>query len=332
MIKLHLVFFILVLSILNNNKICAQAEELGKVKWGRNLEQAQLESKTTGKPILILFQEIPGCSTCKGYGNGSLSQPLIVEAIETYFIPLAIHNNKTGKDKEVLDFFKEPAWNNPVVRIVDNTLKDICDRLSENYTSFGLVSKINATLIKKNIVIPHYLKIIEEEFLAQASGMEKAYVGMYCFWSGEKCYAQAPGVVATKAGFMGGSEVVEIIYNPKATNLDAILNHGQKMNCADKVFQDVEFVKSKTKIQQVHKSVFKADKESKYYIYNSNYKYLPMTELQANKVNLAISELKSPSEYLSPRQITLYEKINKNGSKKFSNQIGRPMEKGWYEM
>ncbi|MEO6190690.1 MAG: thioredoxin family protein, partial [Saprospiraceae bacterium] len=153
MIKLPLVFLISVLSILNYDKIFAQVEELGKVKWGRNLEQAQLESKISGKPILIIFQEIPGCSTCKGYGNGALSHPLIVEAIETYFIPLAIHNNKTGKDKEVLDFFKEPSWNNPVVRIVDNTLKDICDRLSDNYTSFGLVSKINSALIKKNIVI-----------------------------------------------------------------------------------------------------------------------------------------------------------------------------------
>ena len=93
--------------------------ELGKVHWIRNLDEAKLKSQRECKPILILFQEVPGCATCRNYGSDVLSQPLIVEAIETYFIPLAIYNNKGGHDGEVLLMYNEPAWNNPVVRIVD---------------------------------------------------------------------------------------------------------------------------------------------------------------------------------------------------------------------
>ncbi|MFK7820038.1 MAG: hypothetical protein AB8G99_15045 [Planctomycetaceae bacterium] len=34
--------------------------EAGRVSWLRNLEEAKQQSTRTGKPILILFQEIPG--------------------------------------------------------------------------------------------------------------------------------------------------------------------------------------------------------------------------------------------------------------------------------
>ena len=37
-----------------------QAEELGQVAWGRDIDAAKAKSAETGKPILLLFQEVPG--------------------------------------------------------------------------------------------------------------------------------------------------------------------------------------------------------------------------------------------------------------------------------
>jgi hypothetical protein len=34
--------------------------ELGQVDWGRDLEAAKRQSAETGKPVLVLFQEVPG--------------------------------------------------------------------------------------------------------------------------------------------------------------------------------------------------------------------------------------------------------------------------------
>ena len=34
--------------------------EAGHVKWGRNLETSKKEMAKNGKPILLLFQEVPG--------------------------------------------------------------------------------------------------------------------------------------------------------------------------------------------------------------------------------------------------------------------------------
>ena len=37
-----------------------QAVEVGDVGWGRDLEAALVETAESGKPILVLFQEVPG--------------------------------------------------------------------------------------------------------------------------------------------------------------------------------------------------------------------------------------------------------------------------------
>ena len=37
-----------------------QPEELGKVKWLRNYDIALKQAKAVGKPIMLVFQEVPG--------------------------------------------------------------------------------------------------------------------------------------------------------------------------------------------------------------------------------------------------------------------------------
>ena len=45
-----------------------QAEELGYVNCNRSYDDAIEMSKKINKPVFILFQEVPGCSTCRNYG------------------------------------------------------------------------------------------------------------------------------------------------------------------------------------------------------------------------------------------------------------------------
>ena len=71
------------------------------------------------KALAVAAKEVPGCSTCRNYEHTVLSHPLMVEAIESLFVPLAIFNNKGGKYKKILGQYGEPSWNNPDVRIVD---------------------------------------------------------------------------------------------------------------------------------------------------------------------------------------------------------------------
>lgn len=294
--------------------------ELGKIQWHRNLQKAQAEATSKKKPILILFQEVPGCGTCKNYGTNVLSHPLLKEAIETYFIPLCIYNNEKGTDQEALTYFKEPSWNNPVVRIVNHELKDIVTRINGDYTAYGLISGIIATMQKNKLKIPEYLLLLEKEYKAKALGTETATVGMYCFWSGEKTYGKLDGVISTKAGFMGKSEVVEITYSPNQISLTDLITEGKKSNCADRIFSNDATIKN---IETKPLSKFTADKESKYYLYNTDYKTIPMTSLQASKANLLLAEGKSIDHIFSPRQIEFFNKakLTKNIVNRIDNDI-----------
>lgn len=283
---------ILMASLLNlgdNNPV-----ELGKVKWLRSYDEAISKSKKECKPVLVLFQEVPGCGTCQKYGNEVLSHPLIVEAIETHFIPLAIYNNKTGADAEVLKKYNEPSWNNPVVRIVDDKGVDVVARVSGNYTSFGLVSAMTNALVKSQGKAPEYLQLLADELTAKKSGTQKQTYSMHCFWSGEALFGKTNGVVATTAGWQGGKEVVVVEYNPSLISVTQLDRIAQQLSC-----------------KKAGDGSFTIDNTPKYYLSNNKLRNVPMTELQKSRINSLLAEGQNPEHYLSPRQLQFAKISNK---------------------
>lgn len=87
-----------------------------------------------------------------------MGDPDVVEAIEASFIPLCIYNNTKGDhDAEALKRFKEPAWNNPVVRIVSaETGTDIVKQVRTDWSRKALVEAMALALesLKKEIPEP----------------------------------------------------------------------------------------------------------------------------------------------------------------------------------
>lgn len=311
-----------------------QPKELGKVNWLRDIKTATTQAKVEKKPIFLLFQEVPGCSTCRNYGQQVLSHPLIVEAIETYFVPLAIYNNKDGKDREVLDYFHEPSWNNPVVRIIDDKKKNLVNRISGNYSVNGVTEAIIAVLQNQKIDIPAYLSLLHEELNARQTGVETTYLSMYCFWSGEKSLADINGVIETQAGFMDGREVVKVNFAPATLNYVDLIQKAKTKSCASHVYTDnlvqqlaAEKVVGSGKTSE--KKAFRIDRETKYYLYKSSYKYLPMTSLQAVKANSLIGKGQSPNSVFSPRQLALLKIIQQHSKAKWKSAINANLISAW---
>ncbi|HHH50178.1 MAG TPA: hypothetical protein ENK52_04285 [Saprospiraceae bacterium] len=318
----------------DNNK---QPIELGKVNWLRKMDLAIAESTKTNKPILILFQEVPGCMTCQRYGTLTLSHPLIVETIESYFVPLAIYNNKKGQDAKVLKYYGEPAWNNPVVRIVNTDKSMLTNRLAADYSPKGLVDNMIQALNKKNIAIPIYLQLLQEELQAKSNGTEKATLAMHCFWEGEKEIGKLAGVLSTKAGFMGGKEVVQIEYDPLQISYENLLNKAQKADCASAAFIQNENQKEIAiellgEKQVANKKKFRLDKDPKYYLSKTIYQYIPMTELQAAKINALIGDRQSAEKILSKRQLDLFNYLQKNKQHQLKSAIGKDIVIAWADV
>lgn len=138
----------------------AAPRELGAVGWLRSHEEAVAQSRVTGQPILILFDEVPGCATCVSYGEHVLSDPELVRIIEAHFVPLAIFNNRGGDDRRVLEAYGEPAWNNPVVRIVNAEGQALSPRHAGDYSVSGLARRMVAALEATDREVPAALRAL----------------------------------------------------------------------------------------------------------------------------------------------------------------------------
>lgn len=263
-----------------------QDEELGKVAWLRDYDTAIQLSAKQNKPILILFQEVPGCATCRNYGHNVLSNPLMTEAIENEFVPLAIFNNKGGNDAKILKKYGEPSWNNPVVRIVDFNGDNLVRRVASDYSAKGLYNAMITALKKYGNEIPEYMQILGKE-LSAVNNQKETYYSMYCFWTGEKKLGSTEGVINTEAGFMKGREVVKVTYNPEIIT-DHTLTSFAKQNNMSPISKDTSYNAS--------------TKDEDYYLQHSNFKFLPLSPLQRTKINSALGNRKNAEKYLSPKQ------------------------------
>jgi hypothetical protein len=289
-------------------------EELGAVCWLRSLDSALVKAKATQKPILILFQEVPGCSNCTRFGNSTLTHPLIVEAMEDLFVPLCIYNNHKGDDARVLKKYGEPSWNNPVVRIVDQNGDDLTARMPDFRSQFDIINGMCTALKALGKTPPAYLSLLREEFEARERGLDTATFSMYCFWSGEGTLGNVQGVIETEPGFQNGKEVVKVLFDPARINAAQLseLATGKGMDACSS------------------NKGFRIDKEPKYYLSNTRWKSVPMTSLQACRANSLVGQGQSPESVLSPRQVALFQQHSTEKAGKHPSAIGnRDLARAW---
>ena len=136
-------------------------DEVGSVSWSRDYYDALEKSEKTGRPIFLLFQEVPGCIGCKTFGRTVLSDPQLVKVIETDFIPVLVFNNRShGTDAELLKKFNEPSWNYQVIRFIDSSENDIIPRKDGVWDRTGVASRMISVLETLERPVPRYLKTI----------------------------------------------------------------------------------------------------------------------------------------------------------------------------
>jgi len=310
--------------------------ELGNIDWVRGFDAAVKKAEAENKPVLVLFQEVPGCHTCVDYGERVLSHPLIVDAAATLFVPVAIYNNVKGDDERILKSFKEPAWNNPVVRIVAADRRPLAQRVAEDYTVGGLASAMVEALEKDHRKVPSHLRLLAEESAARKRGLGRATFAMHCFWEGEGTLGTVPGIVSTTPGFLRKEEVVEVEFDPGAIEYAALVRKAKALSCADRVYARNDDQAS-TAHRIVGSSVVRTDeairpdKSPKYYLAQTVYRHVPMTGLQASRVNAAIGRKQNPDECLSPGQLALLEIVQQHAGAAWPNAIGaEDLPKAWH--
>ena len=97
------------------------------------------------------------------FGEGPLSQPLVVEALEELFHPVAIRNNVEGYEKDILQRYEEPTWNNPVMRFVDGQGKDVIPRKDRQWSMGQVVARLVEALQASKRTAPRWLRGLASE-------------------------------------------------------------------------------------------------------------------------------------------------------------------------
>lgn len=291
--------------------------ELGNVAWLRDYDEALEVAKTKKKPLLILFQEVPGCAGCVNYGEGTLSHPLIVDAIESSFVPLAIFNNQGGSDKIILQRFKEPAWNFQVMRFIDADGNDIIPRKDRVWSPGETAVRMIEALEAVEQPVPEYLRTVA--WTSEAAGLKTAVFSMHCFWDGEAKLGGIEGVVETDAGWLNCEEVVKLRYDPTIIEWKDLVAKARSYGCAKRVYtEDAKTLDktpkgSGTRVELFSEESFRMARSSdqKRHLQFSKLKELALNPVQRTKINAALS-LKDPDmiqKWLSPTQL---EAINKS--------------------
>lgn len=149
---------------------------------------------------------------------------------------------------------------------------------------------------------------------------------------GEARLALLKGVVATRSGWLGGGEVVEVTYDPRATGIQQLVAAARERGCARRVY-----VKDEAALRAARKVVgdraallpgaLRPD-QVKHGMSRTSLRHLPMTPLQAARVNATLKEA-DHLELLSPRQRELLETIRGHPNAPWPTAIGQDIATAW---
>jgi len=201
-----------------------------------------------------------------------------------------------------------------VVRYLSADGKDVIPRASGVWTTEATAGRMISALNAAGRPAPKYLKYVATN---PSRRTQTAEFAMHCYWEGEAKLGSINGVSSTRSGWRNSLEVVRVDYDPTVVDYKTLLTEAQKFNCATKVFAHTnsqltvakQAVGSKAEKVSGNMRDAKAS-DQKYYLLQTAARYLPMTELQATKVNSLIGSRKAVDDALSPRQIKLVNRIS----------------------
>ena len=315
--RASLVTSLTVAALVGSGLACSRAAEppteFGRVPFQRDYAAGLAKAKADRKPLFVLFDEVPGCETCREFGRGPLSHPLVVAAAESEFVPVAVANNLPGADADVLRRFREPAWNNPVVRFLSTGEQDLIARKDGEYTAAFVLTRMAAALKADGKTVPAYLQLAVAEYAPAQRAT--AVFAMYCYWEGEAKLGKLDGVIGTRIGELHGSEVVEVTFDPTRVAYEALVKSALEMDCAHRVYArtDAQAEAARplagNRVTRSDAAIDARTQQQYHLAHYPQYHYLPLTALQATRVNAALAAKKSPDEFLSPSQVALRKRI-----------------------
>ena len=189
------------------------------------------------------------------------------------------------------------------MRVVDPQDERTLVRVAGDYTSAGLLGALARTLAPKG----------QPAWLAAHAPMglplRTDTFSMHCFWTGERVLGRLPGVVKTRTGWQGGVEVVEVTYAPSLLSPKRLAAAAQAGSCS-----------------AAPKGQLRATpKDDKYSLKRTPYRYVPLSSLQASRLNAGARA----ESLLSPVQLGVLALVRQHPDAKWPDVAGAPLATVW---
>jgi len=271
--------------------------------------------------------------------NEILSHPLIVEAIESNFIPVAI--SPTAATRQNLLASPSDMETETAMLIIGTDNQRKTKGSSDEIWMKHFTEIILDALHQEGIPAPRYLELVNEEFNA-TERRESTVITLHCFWSGEIELGTERGVVYTEPGYIGDREAMYLEFDNSTISYRDILKSSLDLNLINEAFPLNENQNAVAHSIMPDEKVVDSDTDAfvpapkkanyKRYLSKSLYRFLPMTKKQAIMVNNALFLEEDPAELLSPRQLQMYRYIKRKKYIEWQNQVRSPdFLAGWQE-
>jgi hypothetical protein len=160
-------------------------------------------------------------------------------------------------------------------------------------TAAGLDRLVGA-LAAAHRAVPGYLQGVRDEYAGKPT--ESASFAVGCYWEGERELGKLNGVVGSRTGMLGSDEVVQIRFDPAIIDAATLAATVKPMSC----YRGVRSAEARLELdpQQQHDLSM-----------HPEYFFLPLTAMQATKVNAALGAGNNPDSFLSPMQLGLKSRL-----------------------
>jgi hypothetical protein len=146
--------------------------------------------------------------------------------------------------------------------------------------------------------VPEYLSLVADEYAP--AQRDTARFAVTCNWKGEQALGVLPGVIFTRTGSLpdGGGEAVEVQFDPTRLPREQLAERAKSLACfRSEVPADGTAALDTSNQQQYHLWLHKP------------WQFVPLTHLQATRVNAALIANESPDRFLSPTQLAIQHKL-----------------------
>eukprot|EP00816_Leptocylindrus_hargravesii_P011769 CAMPEP_0196816070 /NCGR_PEP_ID=MMETSP1362-20130617/53397_1 /TAXON_ID=163516 /ORGANISM="Leptocylindrus danicus, Strain CCMP1856" /LENGTH=359 /DNA_ID=CAMNT_0042193273 /DNA_START=109 /DNA_END=1185 /DNA_ORIENTATION=+ len=314
------------------------------------------------RPILLVVQQTTGPRFAREFGANVLSHPLVIEAAEDLFVPVAlIRGRRSGSDDadsvakvngtKTLSDFDDLTYNAPLVRILNSVGEDLVPPIVDSRCTIGnITSAMTQALESHNkdmeYPYPRYLKhVMISERAHELNAVSQIFFGTSCFWVGEAELGAGHGVLATQNAWLGGREIVIVSYDNKITSYQELVRFAIAKDVVEIIYycsdteknvatRQVELKMATCEVARLTGSVggsVQLEHDTKNFIARTVFRYVPLTKYQSSRINSALFHHKEEEgvALLSPRQSAIFRSICSNPEKEREEVIDSPIHAAW---